>query len=313
MHLLIPFASTQSDAAAQVLRGLPLPNLARLLGHLSAPVRDDAPVQTLSPPHERAIAARAGWHGADGCLPFAARAAAEDGIAVGTLPWGCVTPVHWQVGRDHVVMADPQALRLSAEESRAAFDAVRDLFESEGLRMVWGAPLRWYAAHDSLQGLACASLDRAVGRSVEHWMRTDANPQPQARLLRRLQSEVQLLLYPHPLNAQRELRGELPLNSFWLSGCGCFQSDTGPALTVADGLRAPLLAQDWDAWAQAWRTLDAHEVAQCLQVARGGAQVSLTLCGERGAHRFDRAAPSAWRRLTRRWREPAPHAVLEAL
>ena len=313
MHLLIPCASALSEPAPDVLRDLPLPNLAQLLARLSLAVDDTGDAYTLSPPHDRALAAAAGWHGADGCLPFAAQAAAGDGIAVGELAWGLVTPVHWHVGRDHVTLADPAALNLTETESRAAFDAVRGLFESEGLRFEWGAPSRWYAAHESLAGLPCASLDRVIGRNVELWMRPGAAPDPAARLIRRLQSEVQLLLYTHLLNDDREQRGELTLNSFWLSGCGRFQPTTGDAVQVNDALRAPLLADDWVGWAQAWRTLDAGDVADALQAARAGHAVALTLCGERSAQRFEAAPRSLWRTLARRWNAPEPHTLLEAL
>jgi hypothetical protein len=313
MHLLIPYASNPSDAADAVLRDLKLPNLARLLAQLALVHRDDAPGDTLSPPHERALAAAAGWHGADGCLPFGAHAAARDGIDVGTLAWGWVTPTHWQVGRDQVILLDPEALQLRAEESRVAFDAVRELFESEGLRMAWGSTLRWYVAHDSLQGLACASLDRAIGRPIGHWLRAEANPQPEARLIRRLQSELQLLLYPHPLNEAREGRGELTLNSFWLSGCGRLQPSREPAATVEDALRAPVMAQDWAAWAEAWRTLDAHTLARALHALRDGQPVRLTLCGERNAHTYETPATSAWQRWRRGWRATAPQPALRAL
>ena len=308
MHLLIPFASALSDAATHVLRDLPLPNLAQLLGRLTPTLRDDADPLTLSPPHERAWAAAQGWTGADGCLPFAAQAAVADGIDVGGLAWGLVTPSHWHVGRDHVTLADPAALQLDAAESRAAFDAVRELFVSEGFRFEWGATLRWYVAHDRLAQLPTASLDRVIGRNVELWMRDTQDP-----LIRRLQSELQLLLYPHALNDAREQRGALTLNSFWLSGCGRAQPADAAAVRADDALREPLLAEDWVAWAQAWRTLDAGIVAECVQAARDGEPVTLTLCGDRNAHRFESRPQGLWQRVRARWATSEPHIVLEAL
>jgi hypothetical protein len=313
MHLLIPFAYALSDAASQVLHDLPLPNLARLLGRLRLAQRDDAEVYSLSAPHERAIAAAAGWHGADGCLPFAARAAADDGIDVGDAAWGLITPTHWHVGRDHVTLTDPAALNLNEAESRAAFELVRELFESEGFRFEWGAPMRWYAAHPSLEELPCASLDRVIGRNVELWMRPGADPQSPARLMRRLQSELQLLLYPHALNEEREERGELTLNSFWLSGCGVAQPVRGMPPQVNDTLRGPLFNEDWTGWAQAWRELDAGDIAECLAISMAGRSVAITLCGDRGAHRFESAPQSLWQRLAQRWKTSEPHLVLEAL
>ncbi len=313
MFLVIPFASALSESALHVLHDLALPNLASLLTRLTLTQRDDADPHTLSPPHERALAASNRWGGADGCLPFAAQAAARDGIEVGDFAWGLVTPSHWLIGRNHVTLADPAALDLDAAESRAAFEAVRDLFESEGFRFEWGAPSRWYAAHESLTDLPCASLDRVIGRDVELWMRGSAARSPSSKLVRRLQSELQLLLYPHPLNDEREQRGALTLNSFWLSGCGRAQPEAGPHPTIDASLRAPLLAEDWAAWAEAWRALDAGPIAALATASRAGAPVALTLCGERGAHRFEPLPQSLWRKLGSRFSAPDPHTALEAL
>ncbi|MFY1004846.1 hypothetical protein ACNF5F_25790, partial [Escherichia coli] len=80
---------------------------------------------------------------------------------------------------------------------------------------------------------------------------------PQARSVRRLQSEVQMLLHTHPVNGTREAEGAPPVNSFWLSGCGPHQSDASADVMLDDRLAAPALAEDWSAWTAAWRALDA--------------------------------------------------------
>ena len=313
MHLLIPFASALSDAASQVVHDLALPNLAWLLSRLTPTARDEADPFTPSPPHERALAAAWGWRAEAGNLPFAARAAKADGIEVLDLAWGLVTPVHWHVGRDHVTLVDPNALALTEVESRAAFDAVRDLFESEGFTLAWGAPLRWYAAHESLVDLPCASLDRVIGRNVERWMRVEPGARPGAKLVRRLQSELQLLLYPHAINTEREARGALTINSFWLSGCGRFQPADGSAVVIDDTLREPLLADDWAAWADAWHALDAGPLMRLRDAVSQGRQSTLTLCGERSAQRYDALPQSLLQRVTGRWKVSPAHTVLEAL
>ena len=313
MHLMIPFASACSEAAVQVVHDLSLPNLSWLLARMTPTTRDEADLFAPSPPHERALAAAWGWRAEAGALPFAARAAAADGIKVGDRAWGLITPVHWHVGRDHVTLVDPQALALGAEESHAAFDAVRELFESEGFTLAWGAPLRWYAANDSLADLPRASLDRVIGRNVERWMRVEADDRPENRLIRRLQSELQLLLYPHPLNTVREARGDLTLNSFWLSGCGRHQPADEGAVQVDDALRSALLADDWAAWAEAWHALDAGRLARLREAVEAGERVTLTLCGERSAQRFEALPQSLLQRLGGRWKASPPHLVLEGL
>jgi hypothetical protein len=313
MHLLIPHASTLSPACAHTLSHLALPRLSALLARLDPCAEDIGDEYSLSPPHERALATALGWQAEDGALPFAAQAAEADGIDPGAQAWGLLTPVHWQVGREHVSLSDPDSLALDADSSRALFDVVRGLFESEGFTLAWGAPLRWYAAHPSLDGLPCASIDRVIGRNVDLWLQTDTARFPLARLVRRLQNEVQMLLYTHPITDAREAQGLLPVNSFWLSGCGRRQPAQGEA-PVCDGrLRRPALAEDWLAWAEAWQALDAGPLAALLQCAESGEPVQLTLCGERSARRFEARPRSLWQRLRRLGQGDDTAALLEAL
>ena len=318
MHLLIPHASALSEASAHTLRDLSLPNLARLLTLLQATTRDVDDEYTLSPPHERALATAHGWHGHDGRWPWAALHASADGIDTAQRPWGLLTPVHWHVGREHISLADPSALDLSADESRVLFDAVRPLFDEDGAgtSLAWAAPMRWYLAHEHLADLPCASIDRVIGRNVDLWLRGDpqasAEQLARVRWVRRLQNEVQMLLHQHPVNEAREARGALPVNSFWLSGCGRAQRATAQ-VTVDDRLRAPLLAEDWAGWADAWRSLDADALGPLAAAAAQGEPVALTLCGERGWQRYDAVPRSLWQRLGDRFRTVEPHTTLTAL
>ena len=333
MHLLVPFACDASEACRQVLGDLALPNLARLVTELVRADRDDGDATSFSPPHERALAGVWRWRGDDGAWPFAAQAAVDDGVVVGDQAWAMLTPAHWQIGRDRIVMLDPAALPLDEDDSRTLFDALRGLFESEGFVTAWGAPGRWYVGHAGLAGMATASVDRVVGRNVDDWLgavpgrrAADRVGAPAAdgnrmhRLVRRLQSEAQLVLYTHPVNEARERRGEPTVNSFWLSGCGQRQpSHDADTPTVDASLRAPLMAGDWAAWADAWRRLDAATFGALLPGVRPAARagtgeaLTLTLCGERSAVRYERRAQSLLQRLRGNWQTVPPHSVLETL
>ena len=306
MHLVIPFAAPLSNAGRHALGALALPALETLLTRLAPAERNDGDEYQLSPPHERVLGKALGWAGADGALPWAAQAAAADGIDTGKLAWGLLSPVHWHVGRDAITMGDPEALALDEVESRAYFDAVRPLFESLGWRAAWGAPTRWYVAHESLTALPTASLDRVEGRNPDLWM----PGHPGAGLVKRLQNEVQMLLYTHALNDARESEGRDTLNSFWLSGCGVRQPARHAAPDVIDTLRAPALREDWAAWAEAWRALDAGPLREALQ---GDAAWSLTLCGERHAQTYIRQ-PRGWLHgLRSRFGGPRAAALLKEL
>jgi hypothetical protein len=301
VHLIVPFAAPGSDAGRQALASLALPGLGALLARCGAATRDDGDELSLSPPHERALARAFGWAGGDGALPLAAWLATSDGIAPGDLAWGLLTPAHWHLGTEQVSLIDPAQLALDEAGSRALFDTVKPLFTSEGIVLHWGAPLRWYAAHESLAGLRCASPDRVIGRNVDPWLPID----PAARLFRRLQNEVQMLLHEHPLNERRQAQGLLPVNSFWLSGCGVAQPVAGPAPRVEERLRRAALGEDWAAWVKAWDVLDAE-----LAVAP---PATLTLCGERSAACFERTPPGVMQRLRTLFHRAAPRELLGTL
>lgn len=308
MHLVIPFAAPASEGGMQALATLELPNLSDLLAVAGEPALDAGDDSSLSPPHERALARALGLAGADGGIPWAAWHAVTDGIAVQTppdLPWGQLTPVHCHVGTDRVSLLDPDELALDEASSRALLEAVHDLFADEGFVLVYGAPTRWYAAHASLTDLATASLDRVIGRDVHPWL-----PQARdARLWRRLQNEVQMRLYAHPLNAGREAQGLLPVNSLWLSGCGMRQAAASAGELVVDQrLRRPALAEDWGAWLDGWRALDAGPLAGLRDRA-----ATLTLCGERSAASWNLQPRTAWQRLSARWRKTDARRLLETL
>lgn len=313
MHLVVPYAAAASQAGAAALHGLRLPHLERLLSRLTPRATNVVEAPALNLPHEHVLAACRGWPQRDGHLPMAVWAAQGDGLepAASEQGWGLMTPTHWHVGREQILLFDPAQLHLDEDESRDLLDALRSLFEPEGWSLRWGAPLRWYATHESLRELATASLDRVVGRAIDAWL-----PDRQAgRTLRRLQAEAQMLFHTHPVNAAREARGELAVNSFWLSGTG-----PTPSPTPADGepvvderLRASWLAEDWEAWVEAWQALDAQRLGECeARVARGEA-FSLTLCGERAARRFDSVHRGAWQRLMQKWHRAAAQQVLEPL
>lgn len=313
MHLVVPYAAPAAETGAQALQGLRLPQLERLLAQLQRGTALCTEPTSLNLPHEHLLAACRGWDADDGQLPFAAGSAQADGLpkAPADHGWGLLTPTHWQAGSDRIVLLDPARLRLDEGESRALWQALRPLFADDGWAWHWGAPLRWYATHPSLASLKTASLDRVVGRAIDAWLPDRRAGAP----VRRLQSEAQMLLHTHPVNAAREARGELPVNSFWLSGTGRTQPVAASAdePDVEDALRAPWRAGDWAAWVEAWHALDARGVRDLCERAASGEAVSLSLCGERAAQRFDSARPSAWQRLVQRWRATAAEPVLEQL
>ena len=314
MHLLIPFAHVDAPEWAVLMRSLNLPHLTQLLRQLKPLKWDRAEEDTFSAPHERALAERLGWRLPDGCLPWSALGLKERGGEPGDAAWARVTPCHWRLGADHVAMLDPAALALTDEESRALHAAALPYFEQDGLALHYRTPLDWQASGSLFENLPCASLDRVIGRALAPFMPAG----PQAGLLRRLQSEMQMLFYNHAVNEAREAQGRLTVNALWISSSGVLPRDTDltalTSITRPTALRDAARAADWQAYLQAWRALDAEECAALLNALQSGQPAQLTLCGERHACTLG-AGPASWfGKIAAAVRCPAdPVAFLETL
>lgn len=312
MHLIIPYAASHAFTGPEVWAGLQLPHLQALLGQLQRQLVMQDPIPTpLHLPHERLQAQALGWPSDASALPWAAWHLAQKGLPNNT-PQAWMTPCHWQIGMDQVVMADPAHLHLSDDESQQLLQAMQPFLQEDGLQVTWHSPLLWHAQGALLADVHTASLERVIGQNVKSWMPDS----PAARPVQRLQSEMQMLLYNHPVNNAREGRRQYTVNAFWLHGAGTLPENrpaTGTPLTVAQDLRASALHGDTAAWRQAWQQLDATVLAELLQHIKATGQGTLSLCSEHTAHTYT-AAPVAWhQRLSRLFKTPVPAAALQAL
>jgi len=306
MHLLIPFAFCSSEGCAPALPTLQLPRLQKLLARLSPEPLDAGDEFSLSPPHERALARALGLPMQDGLIALAALQARQSGH------WAFITPCHWQVGTHHIAMSGQALPDFPKQESQTLLAAMRPYFEEDGITLLYDQPNRWLACGDIFNDLPTASLDRVLGRNLENWMPRS----PAAANLRRLQNEMQMLLYTHPVNDARAARGVPPVNSFWLSGTGALPQPL-PALeqspVIINSLRDAALNEDWAAWTQAWAALDATECAALLAALDRGEPGQLTLCGERSAQTFNLRPQPFLKRVMNLFGTKPPSNVLEKL
>ena len=313
-HLLIPYANAfppaQGEAAAVAGE---LPRLRRLLARLAPGPLEAGSLADLSLPHERALARLAHLPDTDGRIPWAAWHLHQAAEAPGAAPWAWITPCHWHVASDHIRMDPPGQLALQEAQSRDLLAAMAPYFAQDGIDLAYESPGRWRARGEIFGALACASLDRVAGRPVDDWLPRG----PEARALRRLQQEMQMLLYTHPVNEARERDGLLPVNSFWVSGAGALPEGAAqglPAhLQVDERLREPALAGQHAAWAERWQEIDAQVLPAWLGALDQGRPVALTLCGARSARTWTSSSPSWWRRAASMLRAPSADAALSPL
>jgi len=256
LHLIAPAAAT----APPQLRGL-----------LSAMVptgRIECDEDNPSTPFELALARANGLPGEPGHIPWAAF---ETGT-VGT-PCAWVKLCHWQVGADNVTLSPPQDLALDDATSQALLQAMAPYFQEDGIALApYGAlPGVWLATGEPLRRLRTVSLDRLAGQRLTPAL-LDA-----AAGLRRLQNEMQMLLYTHPANEARQQLGLQPVNSFWLSGAGVLEQPLAPAAHV-----------------RVEPALTAASCAELRALLRTGGDARLTLYGDKAAQEFAAAPAGLW-------------------
>ena len=313
MHLVISSAAPSGPQCQAALERLKLPYLQSLLRKLAAGGALLGQESDLSPLHERVLSNNAY---ADGLIPWAAlRACALPGFEANAA-YGLVIPCHLTVHADHIAMQDPATLDLKQAESQELMQAMQPYFLEDGLTLHWLENGTWLVQGEALRALPTASLERVRGQPVDRWMpRQDA-----AKLVRRLQNEMQMLLYTHPLNDVRVARGAPMVNSFWLSGTGDLPPHPAPMLkaTVLDALTAPALRDDASAWTHAWQALDAGPLAEMVTVLKNSlppeaAPIALTLCSSNRAQTWRQQPRKLWGRLSAVFDAARPATILKTL
>jgi hypothetical protein len=93
-------------------------------------------------------------------------------------------------------------------------------------------PARWYLSSDTFGSLAGASPLRASGRNIEIWLPHEAHSGERSRAWMKLQNEVQMAWFEHPVNEAREARGLPAVNSIWFHAQGRAQPVTSPFARV---------------------------------------------------------------------------------
>jgi hypothetical protein len=313
VHWVIPGAAIALEAPPQTpasSTALALPNLRRLLGAMTPGARLALPEGSPALPFKMLLARLNGLPGEPGHVPWAAF---EHRIA-GT-PCAVLRLCHWQVGTDNVMLSPPDELALSADDAQSLLVAMSPYFEEDGIALaqVPGVPGTWLATGEPFRDLATISLDRAIGKRLTRSFFEAKGVS--AALIRKLQNEMQMLLYTSPVNDERELRGLLPVNSFWVTGAGVLDQIIKPVTGVQIETRLQESAQRHDiaAHAQAWQAVDADLCVRLLAQVHAGKRFTLSLCGERAAQSFEPAAESAWQRIKRAFATTDEQKILDTL
>jgi hypothetical protein len=137
-----------------------------------------------------------------------------------------------RIAHDHLVLIDPASLELSDDDAATLLALARPLIEELGVRIEAPQPSRWYLSSNEFSTLAGASPLRASGRNIEIWLPHEAHSGERSRAWMKLQNEVQMAWFEHPVNEAREARGLPAVNSIWFHAQGVARPVTSPFARV---------------------------------------------------------------------------------
>ncbi|SFG81030.1 hypothetical protein SAMN05518865_11932 [Duganella sp. CF458] len=292
--VVLPFALPPAELAPELSRNLQAPALATLLSHNNLLKKHVSGDENRILPHEAWLAKERG--------ALAAAVMQGFGLAPKEGFWFIVHPVHIQLARNHLVLADARRLCLDQADSRVLFELAKPYFDE----LVWGDAETWFMRADGWQGLDAASPDAAMGSNLADWMPVG----PTALAFKKLQNEIQMLWHEHAVNEARQQRGLAPVNSFWMWGgasgaappaaCAPAQSLAvaagaapswlaalgTPGVTAAPGGSGSVIlpqlipagaGNDWGAWLGAMQQLEHEWFAPLLAALRDGRITELAM------------------------------------
>jgi hypothetical protein len=148
--------------------------------------------------------------------PVAPLTLAADGGQPGSQYWLRADPVHLSLRGVELVLAPTSVLDITRAEAEALTVTLNRHFREETVQFHAPAPERWYVHLESTPDLRTHPPAEASGRNIESFLPEGAD----SFCWRGVFNEVQMLLHEHPVNVERESRGELPVNSVWFWGGG---------------------------------------------------------------------------------------------
>lgn len=252
--------------------------------------------------------------------------------------WLCLDPVHFDVRREGILLADPARLDLTAGEANELIAALRPLFGAWG-EISASAPGRWEMRLTCPLALETRPLADAIAQPVPPGLPGG----PHGREWRRLLGEAQTLLHAHPVNRHREASGRPTVSSLWLWGLGhlpgtasnpwaeiwCddpvfaglsaltatrhrplpprFESLSGHTLAILPTVRASASARNALGWRTAVQELERDWLAPAVVALRAGEYDELRVVGSSVEAPNRVVALAAKRRtLQRFWRRARP-------
>jgi hypothetical protein len=325
MHLILSDILLPKDIAVSWLHGLSLPGLETLMQRSGRDQNEipAAPEFQRTTPDIRALLRHYSYPVSPDQAALAPLLMLADGLSPGKQVWHVLSPAHYALARDHVVLGQTALNWEQEQDWQELAQIAGTILTTEDGQFIAKHPERWYWQHPHAEDLLSSLPHRALGRNVDIWM-PSGNEQA-ARFWRRLHNELQMSWHEHSINQRREQQGLAVANGVWLYGSGALPATDSGSLSMSvnaclpaiqrglqhwsglrdvdliDNLSRPYAQQDVQAWRSTLEQLDLHLFQPLVQRHD---LLKISLCGEHAYREYAVARPGSWWRRFRCWRPP---------
>ncbi len=207
MHLIVPYLLPPAQFLQAALQDMRLPALETLVAR--------GRQGSSSPVGLEGALCRAWGIDRQRDWPWAPLSLSVDGGRRDQAYWFRCDPVHVRIQRDRLILLGSELLDLRPDEAAALCADLHAHFGAAFYPMHL-QPDHWYWRTDLDPQMDTTPLSLAVGRPIDNLLPTG----PDAKKWRVLLNEIQMLLFNHPVNQQREALDLPMINSVWLWGGG---------------------------------------------------------------------------------------------
>lgn len=124
----------------------------------------------------------------------------------------CADPCYLHADRDRLLLFPVNDLTM--EEGQHLIGSLQPLFDAFDAQLVPNDLNHWSLWLEKMPDISLTAMSSLIGKSVVSAL--PAGPERQQWL--RLTNEVQMQLFEHPVNQQRQMDGKIPVNSLWFWG-----------------------------------------------------------------------------------------------
>lgn len=129
-------------------------------------------------------------------------------------------PVHLRADQSSLRLFDSHGFSVTQAEADELVAAFNEYYAGRGWRLTAPRPQRWYLSLPADPGITTTPIGQVAGQVIDPCLpRGDA-----AADWHTLLNEIQMLFHAHPVNSDREQRGEPTINSLWFWGGGMLPS-----------------------------------------------------------------------------------------